>query len=232
MVGLLRNEFVVIPQPELKDTMRSLRAFKARSRNNRGPYSANGLFDTGAEILVSGERGIFDNFVRMDPPLEVEGVGGNVMACTHEGDVTMKLGPATLKLHGYYCEQEESTLLPGTTFGSGGYYFLGINRSLSIGLSTPEGELEELTRFPRDVVVGPKALHSPAFLQCLNQQTSSTKRQHVLYPIPDNAFVWYEPPTPRVLVSTRSQEATGQSPSKAVSFADADSLPADSTPHV
>ena len=60
-IGLTRSEFTVVSPDDHERAIRISRAYAARPTRDVGPYSANGIFDTGSEVLYSGVPKLFFN---------------------------------------------------------------------------------------------------------------------------------------------------------------------------
>ena len=162
------------------------------------PYHALAIFDTGCNIGLTGFKGLLHDLVRLDEVLEVEGIENNMVTCTHEGKFRMSFGR---ELTAYYSPNYPETLVPGVDLDvPREWSFTGRDRHLVINKFTKNGWVS-VAQYPREL--DPNDIDcSPIFLDSLDSRTkkrASRKRvkwfTHVLYPLPDTAFIWSSPPT-------------------------------------
>ena len=170
---------------------------KAALRTRTNPYSAGGIFDTGAENMLTGVVGLVRNIRKLTRPMEFEGISGAVFA-DRIGKADIRIGSGSRELDCYIsASMGNETLVPGNAFGEGGYSFKGKDRMLYLKNETTK----EKSAYPRDIVVTSGA-YSPGFLQALSGK--GEMRKHALFPMPDTAFVWHD--SSRALVQTRAQK--------------------------
>ena len=146
-------------------------------------YLANGIFDTGANIGITGKRALLRKMRKLSKPLNVGVVGGTQATATHIGWLDMLLGERVIPMKMYFCAEEENTIIPGSTFGKDGYYFLGINNVLHLGYN-----FKPLVMLPREIKVDKGQDYPEDFMTSVEWREG--KAQHTLYPIPDSCFIW------------------------------------------
>ena len=85
-IGLAPDEYRTVAVDRIASVVAVHKAYRGNHVHTRSPYSANGIYDTGANTLVSSETGIFEDLFNVPGgSLEVEGLDNNVSVCTHWG---------------------------------------------------------------------------------------------------------------------------------------------------
>jgi flagellar motor protein MotB len=72
-LGMIMDDFVVIPKSNYAMVLKANKAYKEMGTSQKD-FSANAIFDSGSELLLTGCKGILHNFRKLNKPMIAEGV--------------------------------------------------------------------------------------------------------------------------------------------------------------
>ena len=95
-------------------------------------FSANSIFDSGSQLLLTGCKGIIHNYRKLDKPMLAEGVLDTEVQYTHGGDVYFVMPGGVRKALAYYHPDETMTIVPADMWDDGEHFFTCKDRTLHL----------------------------------------------------------------------------------------------------
>ena len=189
-LGMIMDDFVVIPKSNYAMVLKANKAYKEMGTSQKD-FSANAIFDSGSELLLTGCKGILHNFRKLNKPMIAEGVHTTEAQYTHGGDVYFVMPGGVRTAVAYYHPDETMTIVPAGMWDDGEHFFTCKDRTLHLYKKDIDDDSPvALGSYPRDIALEEGKHYNADFIQCLSTQAIKGKKRHDLYPIPDSIFLW------------------------------------------
>ena len=132
---------MVIPKDNRLMVLKAKKAYTDRGVSPNAAFSANAIFDSGSQVLLTGCLGIIHNYRKLAVPMVAEGVLDTEAQYTHGGDDYFVMPGGTRK-----------ATVPADMWDDTDHYFMCKDRTLHLFKKDGEDDVT-LGTYPRDVAI-------------------------------------------------------------------------------